>query len=190
LLSQSRRFEEQFQAQDRQIEQLSFRFSTIGHEFDQQRSNALDVNALKTEMTALQDAKLTTAVQTLRGELTAAVRELKDSQMDLTFCPKHQTTVYRIPSPPVSIACPFGCDQRFCATCRKWHDIELVCNPDPPGVKRCPFCALPVVKTSGANNITCRCGKHWCWVCRAGFDTGREVYAHLTQVHGGFYSIS
>ncbi|GMH77334.1 hypothetical protein TrRE_jg4436 [Triparma retinervis] len=32
-------------------------------------------------------------------------------------------------------------------------------------VKNCPFCSLAVERTYGCNHISCRCGRHWCFVC-------------------------
>jgi hypothetical protein len=74
----------------------------------------------------------------------------------------------------------------LCTICRRWHANTQRCDVDPPGMKRCPFCNLPVVKTSGCNHIRCRCGKHWCYVCCAGYNTGGEVYGHMTSKHGGY----
>ena len=54
--------------------------------------------------------------------------------------------------------------------------------------KRCPNCNVLVEKTAGCNHMSCRCGTHFCWLCMQAFQTGKETYDHMSQVHGGFYA--
>jgi hypothetical protein len=105
----------------------------------------------------------------------------------ITCCPNHPAIAYRMPPALRELKCT-SCNFILCKTCRRWHANTQVCDADPPGTKRCPFCNLPVVKTQGCNHITCPCGKHWCYVCRAGYNTGNEVYTHMKSVHGGWFT--
>ena len=50
-------------------------------------------------------------------------------------------------------------------------------------VKKCPSCAVLVEKTEGCHHMTCRCGVHWCWVCR-GVHSRQTIYGHITSAHG------
>ena len=50
-------------------------------------------------------------------------------------------------------------------------------------VKRCPQCSTAVEKTEGCNHMTCRCGAHWCWVCRGVYSRG-TIYEHIRAEHG------
>ncbi|XP_037046682.1 uncharacterized protein LOC119081690 [Bradysia coprophila] len=61
--------------------------------------------------------------------------------------------------------------------------------------KECPKCKVLTEKYGGCNHITCQnvltdgtvCNAHWCWVCGV-LSTDSEIYAHLSTVHGGFFS--
>lgn len=58
-----------------------------------------------------------------------------------------------------------------------------------PNVKACPECNVLIEKSGGGNHMTCRmCKCHWCWLCRAKFDTNEECYKHLEEVHGGKFT--
>lgn len=104
----------------------------------------------------------------------------------ITACPKHPAVSLRMPPAMKELKCPH-CKLVLCATCRKWHKKKKECDVDPPGAKRCPFCQLPVIKRGGCNHITCRCGKHWCYVCRKACSNAAETYTHLRSEHGGIY---
>ncbi|CAL2033768.1 unnamed protein product [Caenorhabditis brenneri] len=55
----------------------------------------------------------------------------------------------------------------------------------PGNVKKCPKCATPVDKIDGCHHMECRCGIHFCWLCLAMTETSGQMYAHLSEVHGG-----
>ncbi|EGT44528.1 hypothetical protein CAEBREN_15568 [Caenorhabditis brenneri] len=55
----------------------------------------------------------------------------------------------------------------------------------PGNVKKCPKCATPVDKIDGCHHMECRCGIHFCWLCLAMSETSQQMYAHLSEVHGG-----
>jgi hypothetical protein len=203
LLTHSRRFEEQFQAQDRQRESLSSRLSSVEHKPEieglssrlaaiEQRLgpgtfDALEsgLNALRADM-EMRDEYLTATAGFVRDELNTDIHVLNGNLIDVTSCPNHRTIVHRIPSPGIHIRCQH-CNLIFCSACRKWHENTCDCNADPLIAKRCPFCTLPVVKVLGSDHIACRCRKHWCFACRFGAHTGREIEVHMHQVHkGGF----
>ncbi|TEB29224.1 hypothetical protein FA13DRAFT_1711217 [Coprinellus micaceus] len=50
--------------------------------------------------------------------------------------------------------------------------------------KHCPVCDVLTDKDGGGNHMTCRCGTHWCWVCRGVFER-TTIYGHLMATHGG-----
>lgn len=58
----------------------------------------------------------------------------------------------------------------------------------PTNLKTCPECKMTVFKDGGCNHISCQCGVHWCWICRAGFTTSGKCYDHLHDKHGGFFT--
>ncbi|KAL2264544.1 hypothetical protein VTJ83DRAFT_7054 [Remersonia thermophila] len=54
----------------------------------------------------------------------------------------------------------------------------------PLVVKMCPACDVAVEKTAGCDQISCQCGKHWCFGCGEFVaDSMAEVYAHMTSAH-------
>lgn len=61
--------------------------------------------------------------------------------------------------------------------------------------KECPKCKVLTEKHGGCNHIACenvlsdgsKCDAHWCWVCSA-LSTDSEIYIHLSQAHGGYFS--
>ncbi|KAF6760856.1 hypothetical protein DFP72DRAFT_881586 [Ephemerocybe angulata] len=101
--------------------------------------------------------------------------------------------------------CP-SCFSKICSSCNEEAHEGMTCEErriqsDPAeqerlnnewattnNVKRCPACSVMTEKTEGCNHMTCRCGEHWCWICRMAFgnvvpfDTG-PIYAHLNAVH-------
>jgi hypothetical protein len=104
----------------------------------------------------------------------------------ITFCPNHKAIPLRTPPAGKAMKCEH-CNFFMCGLCMTWHDMNIGCAKDPPGMKRCPGCRIPVEKISGCNRITCRCGKSFCWLCFALFATPGECYAHLNAVHGGYF---
>jgi hypothetical protein len=58
---------------------------------------------------------------------------------------------------------------------------------DGENVKDCGQCKAPIEKADGCNHMECPyCHGHMCWVCSEMFETGRECYAHMAGVHGGY----
>ena len=54
--------------------------------------------------------------------------------------------------------------------------------------KPCPSCEIDVSHAGGCAHMTCsRCGVHWCWLCRARFDSAGDTYEHLFDRHGGYH---
>ena len=107
------------------------------------------------------------------------------------------------------ITCPCGC--HWCYVCREgfdnpgacyshmrathggyftdpWAEVEQKRQEEIQGAKRCPRCSVPILKTQGCNHITCRCGCHWCYVCRQGFDKSGDCYSHMNSAHGGYFT--
>jgi hypothetical protein len=102
-------------------------------------------------------------------------------------CPNHQQFLLPVPEPGQSLKCEH-CNLFFCGACRTWHEMDEGCDMgEIPGAKRCPKCLTPVFKTSGCNHITCRCGCHWCYKCRQGFEQKAHCYRHMTNEHGSYY---
>lgn len=90
----------------------------------------------------------------------------------------------------------------FCTTCEDPHP-GVMCEEyasDADGskagleaymketnTKRCRHCWEAVQLREACNHISCRCGKHWCFRCRALFETAPECYSHMETVHGTTY---
>lgn len=53
--------------------------------------------------------------------------------------------------------------------------------------KRCPNnnCGAAIHRTDGCNHIVCKCGTHFCYVCRF-IGTRDQVYAHMREVCGTY----
>jgi hypothetical protein len=110
----------------------------------------------------------------------------------VTYCPNHPQFPLIKPPRGENMQCQ-RCEWFLCAECGVWTDLNHNCDMgEIVGAKRCPACRIPVVKISGCNRITCRCGKSFCWVCegtnRIAYNTASECYAHLAAVHGGAWS--
>ncbi|EPS57279.1 hypothetical protein M569_17540, partial [Genlisea aurea] len=123
------------------------------------------------------------------------------------FCPSPDCpSVYRVAAgdsaPPPSSS--FLCEACLVETCTRCHleshpyfvscDQYLEFKNDPDSslkewclgkehVKRSPCCGLTIEKVDGCNHISCKCGKHICWVCLRLFDSGEDCYSHLRSVH-------
>ncbi|TID13068.1 ariadne-2 protein [Venturia nashicola] len=91
---------------------------------------------------------------------------------------------------------------RFCTTCEDPHpgvicetyasDVDgskaaLEAYMKETNTKRCPHCWEAVQLKEACNHMTCRCGQHWCFRCRALFETAPEVYQHMVDEHGTQY---
>ncbi|KAF5341182.1 hypothetical protein D9611_006080 [Ephemerocybe angulata] len=107
--------------------------------------------------------------------------------------------------------CP-SCFSKICSLCNEEAHEGMTCEErriqsDPAeqerlnnewattnNVKRCPSCSVMTEKTYGCNHMTCRCGEHWCWICRMAFgnvvpfDDG-PIHDHLIAVHGGVFAV-
>jgi hypothetical protein len=101
-----------------------------------------------------------------------------------TFCPNHPDILYPSPLALQTLNCPH-CHLMFCMSCRSWHEKSRNCEAHPVGTRHCPFCQLPGIKISGCDHISCQCGKHWCWVCGTGCNTGQDVQDHIHAAHRG-----
>ena len=82
------------------------------------------------------------------------------------------------------VQCPV-CSLVWCGACGTQHDVQTSCdaftlwrleNGDTDAsfdslvqerMQRCPRCRAPVEKSEGCNQMTCRCGNHFCYVCSA-----------------------
>ena len=125
----------------------------------------------------------------VKAWVTACARlAILSAAHQVTFCPNHPMFPMRLPkNDDQTIKCPH-CNNMLCTNCKTWHSMDQGCQGDIPGAKRCPRCRVPVFKFSGCNHITCRCGCHWCYVCRQGFDNDDECYSHMTAAHGGHFT--
>ncbi|KAF8628198.1 hypothetical protein AX15_004047 [Amanita polypyramis BW_CC] len=104
-----------------------------------------------------------------------------------------------------TLTCP-SCFASVCTACNKdahegmtCEERDLLDNPEEQerrneqwalaaGAKRCPSCRVLVQKTEGCNHMTCRCGSHWCWICRESFRDPYATYEHLRLRHGGIHA--
>lgn len=50
-------------------------------------------------------------------------------------------------------------------------------------IKQFKCCGRMVEKYTGCNHVTCKCEKHVCWNCLEFFNSDKECYSHLRQVH-------
>jgi len=51
----------------------------------------------------------------------------------------------------------------------------------------CPKCGVGIEKNGGCMHMECKaCQVHFCWHCKATFETSGECYGHLGTAHGGF----
>jgi hypothetical protein len=116
-----------------------------------------------------------------------AVRKAKHL---ITYCPDHSERLLPTPGAGLSLKCEL-CDYMMCGVCGTWHKMDEPCDVgDIEGAKRCPRCRVPIIKMSGNNRVTCRCGVSFCWKCppesRVAYATANDCYAHLRAVHGGY----
>ncbi|KAJ2936675.1 hypothetical protein H1R20_g413, partial [Candolleomyces eurysporus] len=99
--------------------------------------------------------------------------------------------------------CP-SCFSEICSSCNEEAHEGMTCeerriqsNPaeqerlteewaQSNNIKRCPSCNVLTEKTEGCNHMACRCGAHFCWICRGVFAQG-TIYEHMNTAHGGFY---
>lgn len=95
----------------------------------------------------------------------------------------------------------YGIKQAMPRECGGEHQeiIDFKCVdcsiPSNAEYKECPKCKVITEKNGGCNHIACenilkdgnKCDAHWCWVCGV-LSTNNEIYKHLSEVHGGFFS--
>ncbi|KAG0482615.1 hypothetical protein HPP92_010699 [Vanilla planifolia] len=126
---------------------------------------------------------------------------------DYRFCPTPDCPgVYRVATSEEEgmAAGPFLCGACSMGTCT-WCQLEyhgfISCerykeykdSPDfslldwrigKENVKDCPVCKHVIEKVDGCDHISCRCGRHICWVCLEVFPTSDSCYSHLRSLHG------
>jgi len=99
-----------------------------------------------------------------------------------------------------------------CEVCGELEDVEELCGVE--GRKECKKCesrrpvmgleegVLMRLCPGGCGNYVYRtneevcghmhceaCGVHWCWLCRARYDTARECYDHMMLEHEGYMTV-
>jgi len=78
-----------------------------------------------------------------------------------------------------------------CGVLRRYgRDGEAVVRwvaEDPLNRCACPRCGVVIEKSDGCMHMECTaCRRHFCWRCKAHFDTVAECYRHLGAVHGTY----
>ncbi|KMZ74084.1 putative ATP-dependent RNA helicase [Zostera marina] len=122
------------------------------------------------------------------------------------FCPSPDCPmVYKVTTEPdILESVPFLCEACLVETCSKCHleyhpfitcelykeykeepDLSLIdwMKGKEEHVKKCPSCNFTIEKIDGCNHISCKCGKHICWVCLESFGLSEECYDHLRSIH-------
>jgi len=64
------------------------------------------------------------------------------------------------------------CKTLNCSKCRSSHKYVagVPCPKDPLEDQiKCPFCGVNVSKIDGCNHITCKCKRHFCYICGKGY---------------------
>ena len=95
------------------------------------------------------------------------------------------------------------CQKTYCINCRNSHTKDMSCSAyqstlkaDPEfqkyikenDVKNCPKCKVFIEKDQGCHHMQCKnCNIHICWTCMATFETSKQTYSHLREVHGRIY---
>ncbi|KAH7370205.1 hypothetical protein BKA65DRAFT_12760 [Rhexocercosporidium sp. MPI-PUGE-AT-0058] len=129
---------------------------------------------------------------------------LRTHPNDFGFCPTpdceviFRRTAVENRNPPLTTCT--GCLKTYDTSCGRYHPgqtckehIDEVDGTDAfaqycadVGMKNCPGCRVPAIKTDGCNHILCtRCHIHYCWVCLMALPSQGQTYDHLTVVHGG-----
>ncbi|EAY08158.1 hypothetical protein TVAG_302450 [Trichomonas vaginalis G3] len=118
------------------------------------------------------------------------IATLHTSPEKIFSCPEHGETVYDFNK--IS-ECPI-CHKRFCKKCMTHHNQGEVCRknleenlPENDCKKKCPRCGVMIFREIGSDLMTCLCGAHFCWRCKACFNSLNECYAHIKAVHYGYY---
>ncbi|RXW18737.1 hypothetical protein EST38_g7108 [Candolleomyces aberdarensis] len=113
------------------------------------------------------------------------------------------TQIYQCDTGKQFHKCP-SCFSEICSSCNEEAHKGMTCeerriqnNPAEQerlteewarsnNIKRCPSCNILTEKTEGCNHMECRCGVHFCWLCRGVFDRAM-IHQHMQTVHGGIY---
>jgi len=67
-------------------------------------------------------------------------------------------------------------------------DVLSWVKEDPGNRCECPKCAAVIEKNGGCMHMECTaCRVHFCWHCKAQFDSSGDCYAHLRTIHGSFF---
>ncbi|KAJ7184345.1 hypothetical protein C8R46DRAFT_1158688 [Mycena filopes] len=138
--------------------------------------------------------------------LASFLRHIEQHPREFKYCKTPDCSqVYRCNTDATAITCP-SCFFTVCSSCDEEGHQGISCEDkrlqsDPGeqerrndewaranGVKRCPACSVWIEKTEGCNHMTCKCGAHICWVCMRVFEQ-TQIYAHLNEVHGGFFAV-
>lgn len=149
------------------------------------------------------DLKSLLSVDKLEELFQASVSAFVASNPSYRFCPSPDCpSVYQIADSDSS-GSAFMCGACYAETCTRCHQEyhpylscekykELKDDPDlslevwsegRENVKKCPMCKCTIEKVEGCNHISCRCGKHVCWVCLEIYESSEECYHHLRSVH-------
>lgn len=149
--------------------------------------------------------------QLVDASLVAHVTSRPD---EFHFCPTPDCDqIYRTGAPDAPpLACP-SCLTHICAACHVPYHTGFACADRDGtehqfeewvranGAKRCPACEVVIEKAEGCNHVRCaNCKVHICWVCMGTFKdadvlgggggdgSGKSVYEHMREVHGGIYT--
>ena len=106
---------------------------------------------------------------------------LSDRNKKWCIRPNCQNWIEKIPGQTTNrMVCQ--CGQEFCFLCNNaWHegktcdeaiDEDYLKYETEVVVKHCPKCDWKIEKNEGCNHIHCRCGHHFCWLCRSNYVNG------------------
>ena len=96
-----------------------------------------------------------------------------------------------------TVICQYCIIAEFCLLCEK-SSHEGKCHESSDKVsqewilmntKKCPNCNMDVYKDQGCNHITCRCGIHFCWLCRQVYNYN-EINEHYSINNDGYININ
>ncbi|KAI1614414.1 hypothetical protein EDD36DRAFT_226378 [Exophiala viscosa] len=118
----------------------------------------------------------------------------------LSYCPTPDCpTIFRLTDEAMALPCEH-CLTSICTKCCTASHEGLPCDAsdeeksvegrknqqymEKNNIRTCSNCRARISKIEGCYHIACVCGKHFCWLCEAVFDSDPECYGHLRQVHG------
>ncbi|MCJ1279006.1 hypothetical protein MMC21_006827 [Puttea exsequens] len=138
--------------------------------------------------------------QLLEKSFTTHVRK---NPQAFQYCPTPDCQqIYRVSTDGTVFTCP-DCLASICTACQVTSHDGMSCAvyvrvvregseefkrwKEEHDVKDCPGCGVPIEKSEGCNHMECRsCGTHICWFCLESFETGRDCYGHMQNVHSSF----